>query len=299
MTLERHYRGLGAALALALATASLAGCGTGDPQPDAMQTGGLSYEQSTKLSNYSRVLIDFDPRRLKREFEQRDISKATAADSPFIDALSVANAWEDLRRIRAMDGNLPDIDLLADKLLAPLQRLAERADGLQSYLTMRSYLADDFARARQEAPTMLADYDAVIAAADALNARTDAARVAVEADLMQRLKAEGQMASYYDMQIANEARALLGGISPAGTVDEAGLTRMETVINRLLPILDQARAARAKEASEAGDEGVLDNGVIASAESMIGAWREYRLSQGSDHLQRMRDAANNVLRSMA
>ncbi|MFC4256216.1 DUF3829 domain-containing protein [Altererythrobacter xixiisoli] len=298
MTVRSNFKGVAGACALALVVV-LGGCDMAGDQPDTMQTGGLSYDQSTKLSGYSRALIDFDPRRLKREFEERDISKATAADTPFVDVLGVENPWDDLRRTRAMPGNLPEIDPLVDQVLAPLQRLTSRAKGLQSYLTMRSYLTDDFARARQEAPQMIADYDAVIAATDELEAKVNAVRAAVESDLMQRLKSEGHMASYYDMQIAQEARELSDGIPVDGAMDDAAVGRMETIINRLIPLLDQARAARAEEASKAGDEAVLDNGVVASAESMIGAWREYRQSQDADDLQRMREAASNVLRSMA
>ncbi|GEM_PF-3345288 len=287
-----------AAFTLPLAALALGGCDLGGAEPDAMQTGGLSYEQSTKLSQYARVLIDFDPRRLKREFEERDIAGATPSDSPFVDALGVSNPSEDLRRVRAMDGKLDDIDPLVDRLLEPLQRLSSRAGGLQSYLTMRGYLADDFARARQEAPAMIADYDAVIAATEALQAKVSAASLAVENDLLQRLKTEGRMADVHDLEIAREVRALRKAVPDTGPVDEAGLASMETIINRLIPLLDKARAARADEKNKAGEDAPLDNGVIASAEALVGAYREYRRSQDDDDLQRVRESASGVLRLM-
>ncbi|MDV3455354.1 DUF3829 domain-containing protein [Sphingomonas sp. HF-S4] len=277
----------------------MAGCGVGSEQRTSAEPSELSYEQSTKLSAYSRTLIDFDPSRLRREFAERRLDKATAEDSPFMDAQSVENAWEDLRRTRAMDGALKDIDPLADRLLAPLGRLAAKAKDLRSYLTMRGYLTDDFARARKEAPEILADYDVIIAATDALAKTVETSRVKTEAVLIKRLQGEGRMADVYELQIAQQVRKVreLAGDGP--TLEPAVLDEMDKLLTQLTPLLDKVRTARTEEARKAGEDAVLDNGVVASAESMIGALREYRRSRDADNLKELREAASNVLRATA
>jgi hypothetical protein len=277
----------------------MAGCGVDSEQRTSAEPSELSYEQSTKLSAYSRTLIDFDPIRLRREFVERGLDKATAKDSPFVDAQSVENAWEDLRRTRAMEGALKNIDPLADRLLAPLERLAAKAKGLRSYLTMRDYLTDDFARARKEAPEILADYDTVIAATNALAKTVETGRAKKEAVLIKRLQGEGRMADVYELQIAQQVHTMRKLAGDGATLEPAVLDEMEKLVTQLTPLLNKARTARTEEARKAGEDAVLDNGVVASAESMIGALREYRRSGDADDLKELREAASNVLRATA
>lgn len=273
------------ALLAGLLAASLAGCDRAPARPEAPADAGLQYDQLEKLRGYSSVLLGFDLAALRHSYVELDVQHAKPDDAAYLDSGTLENALTDLRRARAMPAALAGIDAAADRFLPALQRLTNRAKGLNSYFTMRGHLADGFARARREDPLLLADYDAAIAARAPFAALVDRAQGAADAALLPRLKAEGRMADYYDILIAARARRLHAMMdAPDPFRDPASAAEADRIVDGVAPLLDRARAARAARK----DPDALDNGVVSSAEQMVGAYRDLRRSGKEldrDHLK--------------
>ena len=258
---------------------------------------GLPYEQSTKLAAYYQAINSIDLDKMKRDYAEREIGKAKAGDTPYINSYELEMALQQIQRARATEGALGPVDAAADRLLRPFEALVSRAKGLDSYFTTRGYLTDGYARARAEDAPMLSGFDAAIAAYAPFVAAVEQATEQQETVYLRRMQAEGRMHDYYDIMTVRQVRAIRAATPPPpSNADRVAGERADKLVAELTALLDKSRAARAAAIAKAPVEerATLEMGPVSVAEQFIGAYREYRSTGKPEDYQKFRDAASGV-----
>jgi hypothetical protein len=314
MTMRGSYNGNRRRLTLKLIVAPLlaaapfllAGCDV--PAGRAGQAdAGTPVDVAMKLNAYDVALIGIDLRDAEKTYRGQDIGRAKPDGEFFVSPERVKSWVEELDRTIAMDGAVPTVDPAARRFVEALRVLAIRLESLDSYYRMRANLADKLARGRREDPLVLADYDrALVALGPFRDAVTHAANAA-DATLAARLRAEGRMVDYYNVEIARRARLLrLLADAPDMAGDAARMARADAIVGQITTLLDKARAVRAgaskpDSAVDAAADIRLDDNVIQSTESMVGAFHAYQRKEGTPDRDRGREqdqlvsAINGVL----
>ncbi len=292
---------------LAAAPFLLAGCDV--PAGRAGQAdAGTPVDVAMKLNAYDVALIGIDLRDAEKTYRGQDIGRAKPDGEFFVSPERVKSWVEELDRTIAMDGAVPTVDPAARRFVEALRVLAIRLESLDSYYRMRANLADKLARGRREDPLVLADYDrALVALGPFRDAVTHAANAA-DATLAARLRAEGRMVDYYNVEIARRARLLrLLADAPDMAGDAARMARADAIVGQITTVLDKARAVRAGAAARTAgaakpDSAVdaaadirLDDNVIQSTESMVGAFHTYQRKEGTPDRDRDRGREQDQL----
>jgi len=308
MTMRRSYSGNGRRLALRFITAPLlaatplfiAGCGVPagrDSQADA----GTPIDAAMKLNAYDVTLVGINLRDARKTYQGQDIARGKPDGEYFVSPERVKSWVEELDRVIAMDGTVPTVDPAARRFVEALRVLAVRLQSLDSYYRMRANLADRLARGRREDPLVLADYDRALVVIGPFRDAVTKAANAADATSAARLRTEGRMVDYYNVEIARRTR-LLHAIADAPdlTGDSARMARANAIVGEVTGLLDKARAVRAQAAAhmartarpesvvDAGSNVRLDDNVIESTESMVGAFHDCKLAETAPDRDRER-----------
>lgn len=292
-----------ASVAIALASGgvvSLGGCDRLTTAAPQKSNEGLAYAESTKLSSYYQLTNDLDLSALRKEFAERDVGSAKPVGTPFIDYGRLEAGLEDLKRARTSNGALKELDERADTVLQALKPLTDRAKSLHSYFTMRGYLTDGYARARHEAPLILAEYDTAIAAYAPFVATVEQATARQETFVLARMKAEGRMNDYHDILITRQTRAIRAATADrAAMTDTSAAARADGLFTELASLLERDRAAwAAAMATKApATRPADDNLAVLTTEQMIGAYRQFRRTGDADDYAKFRAATAAVLQA--
>lgn len=309
MTMRGSFDGICRWLALKLAAAPLlvavpllvAGCGI--PAGQAGQADeGTPIDVAMKLDAYDVSLMGIDLRDAQEAYRGQDIGRAKP-DGEFFDGPERVKSWvEELDQAIAMDGTVPTVDPAARRFVEALRVLTVRLQSLDSYYRMRANLADKLARGRREDPLVLADYDRALAAIGPFRDAVTQAANAADATLAARLRAEGRMVDYYNVQIARRARLLrVVADAPDMAGDATRMARADAIVEEVTGLLDKARAVRAEAAArvakapkqdgavDAASNVRLDDNVIELTESMVGAFHTYQRKEGAPERDRERE----------
>ncbi|MET0269558.1 MAG: DUF3829 domain-containing protein [Sphingomonas sp.] len=286
-----------------LAGASLLVSGCGVPAgPTGQADEGTPVDAAMKLNAYDVSLIGIDLRDAKKTYQGQDIARAEADGEFFVNPDRLEGWIEELDRAIGMDGAVPTVDPVARRFVEALRILTVRLQALESYYRMRANLADKLARGRREDPLVLADYDRALAALDPFrNAVTQAANTADAASLV-RLRAEGRMVDYYNVEIARRARLLrVVADAPGLARDDARMARADAIVGEVTRLLDKARAVRAEATARAAKspkpESMVDaapdirpdDNVVEATESMVGAFHACRRAGDAPDRDRERE----------
>lgn len=286
---------------LAAAPLLVAGCGV--PAGRTGQAdGGTPIDVAMKLDAYDVTLIGIDLRDAKKSYRAQYIGRAKPDGEFFVGPERVKSWVEELDRTIAMDGTVPTVDPAARRFVEALRVLTDRLQSLDSYYRMRANLADKLARGRREDPLVLADYDRALAAIGPFRDAVTQAANAADATLAAKLRAEGRMVDYYDVEIARRARLLrVVADAPDMAGDARRMARADAIVGEVTGLLDKARVVRTEAAArvakapkpgsavDAASDVRLDDNVIGSTESMVGAFHACQRKEGAADRDRGRE----------
>lgn len=263
--------------ALAFAVA-LAACGA-----QGVGTGGAVADK--KVNAYTHAYNELTQSNLGlpaqgQKYVEMDVPHASSKSDIVIPLDYAADKLDLLKQARALPGGPPELDAAGDQVIATLTPVITRFEALKIYYQSRKYAEDGLVRGKAEDAPMKAEFKAALEATQQLAAALSAEQAKREAVTLGRLKAQGDMIGYDELQAMAKARTLVELFKTQDDLkNPAVFAKGDALVAELEPLLEDGRKALAKAPKGDGhDRNTYFGDSMDSLTKMIG---DYRSLKGS------------------
>ena len=297
-------------LLLAAAAMALTGCNglpdtlnsaanaTDGPAGARLDDAGRS-KMSSYTEGYNKLLDTFGLRETQKRYVEEEIAGKSPSDSVSITKGWVYQGLATLRTARAMPGGKPDVDAAADTLIAALDKVVKRLDGLDVYYTSKAYREDGLKRGKAEDPLMRAEFEAADEAMARFEALLDRERRVARVAEMAAMKARGDTLGYNNALALQQAEALVDTFDTDADVgNSAKYAQADGHVAALEKTLAEQRAeldrAKAKETPTTRVD-VNYGLVVDRLTSAVGEYRDFKQSRDTDDYNSVVESYNDAV----
>lgn len=179
-------------------------------------------------------------------------------------------------------------DAAVDAVLKPLEHLDTQWRALAPYYLQKAYRTDALARGKAADAGILADYDAAIAAIDALDAELSAHQKAQTLKTLERMKAQGRMVQYHVADIMRISEALI-------TISEKQQFDATNKLATELEAADQAFHAASADVKPGDADFTCASLMDKHASYILGSYRDFARDKDESSYNRLVSSYNTAI----
>lgn len=253
------------------------------------------------VKGYNGLIGTFGLNDSFQQYLGQQIARKGVNDPVFLNAGWVKNSLDDLQKARAIPGGPRELDAAADPLIATLNQLNTRVQGLAIYYQTRGQLQDNFARGKREDPLVIAGYRQGLGQLQPLSDAIDREQDRRDQAVLDARKADGDLVGYDAALALQKAKALMRLFhSDADLKNPALYARGDALVNQMQAALDDERVQKAKaDQGHDTDHGLSDSMNASAAEALenlIGRYRDLKQAGTPMSYQMMIYAYNQAIR---
>lgn len=235
-----------------------------------------------------------------QKYVEMDVPRQSPNSDIVIPLDYAADKLDLLKQAHALPGGPPELDAAGERVIATLTPMITRFEALKTYYQSRKYAEDGLARGKAEDAPMKAEFKAALGATQQLAAALSAEQAKREAVMLGRLKSQGDMIGYDELQAMAKARTLVELFkTPDDLKDPAVFAKGDALVAELEPLLEDGHKELAKAPKGDGhDRNTYFGDSMNDLTKVIGNYRALRVSHSENDDGAMVTNYNYAVQSM-